>query len=179
MAFHGFSEEFQGYLAIPALRDKAFQDFPLVIHGPPKVVRLAVNLHENFVQVPLPVRIRPQLLHPLPPDFGSKHRAKSVPPKPNRLMADVDAAFVQKILHISKRKRKTNVHHNSQADDLGTGFEITKGGTFCHPATLIAHPARLNKFSSDSAQIKICEPRCHHLAFEYKPYGCGCIATQA
>jgi hypothetical protein len=46
-----------------------------------------------------------------------------------------------------------NFSHNStdQADDLGTRLEVTKGGTFCHPATLIARPARLNKFSSDSA----------------------------
>jgi hypothetical protein len=41
MAFHGFPEEFQGSLPITALREKAFQDFPLVIHGPPKIVRLA------------------------------------------------------------------------------------------------------------------------------------------
>ena len=26
-----------------------------VIHGAPKIVRLSVDLHENFVQVPLPV----------------------------------------------------------------------------------------------------------------------------
>jgi hypothetical protein len=104
LAFHSFSEEFQGCLAITAFRDIALQDFPFVIDRSPKVVGLSVDLHENFVQVPLPVRIRPQLLHPLSPDLGSKHQAESVPPKSNRLMADVDAALMQKhLLHSAAR----------------------------------------------------------------------------
>ena len=67
------------------------------------------------------------------------------------LPADVDAAFVQKILQIAKRKRETNVHYYGQADDLWARLGVTKGGTFCLPATLIARPARLKKSSSDSA----------------------------
>jgi hypothetical protein len=84
-----------------------------------------------------------------------KHRAKSVSPKPNRLMADVDAAFVQKILHIPQRERKPHIHHNGQADDLGASLKVTKGGTFCHPATLGGRPARLKKVSSDSAALQV------------------------
>jgi hypothetical protein len=45
MAFHGLPEKFQGCLAIKALCDKAFQDLPFVIHSPPTVVHLAVDLH--------------------------------------------------------------------------------------------------------------------------------------
>jgi hypothetical protein len=44
MAFHGLPEEFQGCLAITALCDKAFQDFPFVIHSPPTVVHLATPI---------------------------------------------------------------------------------------------------------------------------------------
>jgi hypothetical protein len=66
-------------------------------------------------------------------------------------MADVDAAFVQKILHIPQRERKQHIHHSGQADDLWARLEVTKGGTFCHPVTLIARPARLKQVSSDSA----------------------------
>jgi hypothetical protein len=55
MAFHGFAEEFLGCIAIPALCEKAFQDFPFVIYSPPKIVLLAVDLHEHLVQVPLPI----------------------------------------------------------------------------------------------------------------------------
>jgi hypothetical protein len=41
--------------------------------------------------------MRPQLLHPFPPDLGSKHRVKSLSPEPHRFVADVDvdAALVQ------------------------------------------------------------------------------------
>jgi hypothetical protein len=151
MAFHGFSEEFQGCFAITALRDKAFKDFPLVIDFPPKIVRLAFNLHGYLVQVPLPVRICAHLTDPFPANLSGKHRAKSVPPKPNRLMADVDAAFVQKIFHIPQRERKTSVHHHGEADDLRARFDVPKGGTFCHPERLSSRPARLKKSSSDSA----------------------------
>jgi hypothetical protein len=107
MAFHDFPEELQGCLAITALRDKAFKDFPLVIDCLPKIARLAFNLHGYLVQVPLPVRICAHLTDPFSANLSGKHWAKSVPRKPNRLMADVDAAFVQKIYHIAKRKRET------------------------------------------------------------------------
>jgi hypothetical protein len=58
---------------------------------------------------------------------------------------------VQQILHVPKRKRKPNIHHDGQTDDLGARLEIVEGAVFCHPATLIARPARLNQFCSDSA----------------------------
>ena len=70
-------------------------------------------------------------------------------------MTDVDAAFVQQILHVPKRQRETDIHHHGQTVDLGARLEVTKGTAVCHPATPIAHPARLNKFSSDSALLLV------------------------
>jgi len=69
-------------------------------------------------------------------------------------MADVDAAFVQKIFDIPKRKRKPDVHHHRQADHLRAGFEVAKWAAICHPPKLKGCPARLNKFCSDSASIR-------------------------
>ena len=63
-------------------------------------MRLAIDLHENPVQVPLPVRVRPHPDRPIATDFSGKHRAKSIPPEPNRFVADVDPALVQEILDI-------------------------------------------------------------------------------
>jgi len=37
-------------------------------------------------------------IDPLPADFSGEHRAEAVPPEPDRLVADVDAALVEKIL---------------------------------------------------------------------------------
>jgi len=73
-----------------------------VVHCPPEVVHLAVDLHEHLVQVPLPVRICAHLADPFLADLCGKYWAKSLPPKPNRLVADVDAAFVQEVLHVPK-----------------------------------------------------------------------------
>jgi hypothetical protein len=73
-------------------------------------------------------------------------------------MADVDATLVQQILDIPKRKREADVHHHGQADDLRARLEGAKSAAFCHPATLIPRPARLNKFSSDSAS-PLSQPR--------------------
>ena len=55
VTLHGIPEEFQRCFAIPALCDIAFQHFTFVINSTPQVVRLAVDLHENLIQVPLPV----------------------------------------------------------------------------------------------------------------------------
>ena len=65
-------------------------------------------------------------------DLSSKQRTKSVPPKSNRLIADVDAAFVQQILHVPKRQRETDIHHHGQTDDLGARLEVAKWAAFCH-----------------------------------------------
>jgi hypothetical protein len=40
--------------------------------------------------------------------------------------------FMKKVLHITERKRETNVHHYCKSDDFRAGFEVAKWGTFCH-----------------------------------------------
>jgi hypothetical protein len=151
MAFHRFPREFLGCLAITALCDEDFQDFPIVIHCPPKVVRLTIDLREHLVHVPSPIRICAHLADPFIADPSGKLQAKSVPPKSNFLVADLDATLVQNILDIPKRKRKPNIHHHGQTDDLRARLEVAKRAAFCHPQRLSAHPARLNRFCCGSA----------------------------
>ena len=74
---------------------------PLI--GMQKVMCFSVDLHENLVQMPLPIGVRSHPLDTLPPDLGSKHRAKSVPPETDRFMAYIDPSLVQRVLDISKR----------------------------------------------------------------------------
>jgi len=38
----------------------------------------------------------------------------------------------QLILHITAQKRKLNVQHHSQADDLGACFKVPEWGACCH-----------------------------------------------
>ena len=82
---------------------KGFQHFTLVIHGPPQVMRLAVDLYEYLVQMPLPVRESTHLLDTSTANLSGEHRAKSIPPIPHRFVADVDAALVQQVLDIAQR----------------------------------------------------------------------------
>jgi hypothetical protein len=42
----------------------------------------------------LPIRMSTKLVNQFLSDLSGKHRAKTVPPKPHRLMADLDATFV-------------------------------------------------------------------------------------
>jgi len=71
-----------------------------VIHGAPKTVRLAVDPDENLIQVPTPLRERPMMDTSFP-DRGREHRSEAVPPGTYCLVADIDAAFVEKILDLS------------------------------------------------------------------------------
>jgi hypothetical protein len=41
---------------------------------------------------------------PVSADLSSKHRTEPVPPVPHRFAADVDAALVEQIFHISKQQ---------------------------------------------------------------------------
>jgi len=70
-------------------------------------------------------------------------------------MANINTAFLQQIFHISKRKWITHIHHHSQADDFRRRLEVLEWVAFYNPATLIAHPARLNRFCSDSALFAV------------------------
>jgi hypothetical protein len=98
------------------------------------------------------------LTDPFLADFYGKHQPKSVPPKSNRFVAHVDAALFQKILNISerKRKRKLDVQHHCQADDLGARLEISIWAAFCHQATPRRHTARLKQICSDKAMWTHC-----------------------
>jgi hypothetical protein len=62
-ALHCFSEEFQCCTTIPALGDVTFKHLALVIYGAPQVVRFTVDLHKNFVQMPLPIRMSAKVLN--------------------------------------------------------------------------------------------------------------------
>jgi hypothetical protein len=64
-----------------------------MVDSAPEIAELAVDLHERLIQMPPPLRIPAHVRHPPFSDLSGKHRAESVPPKPDRLMADVDPAL--------------------------------------------------------------------------------------
>jgi hypothetical protein len=64
-------------------------------------------------------------------------------------VADIDAAFVEQIFDLPQRKRIPDIHHHSQADDLGRHLEISE--EIARPETLRNPPHRLKPVSSDTA----------------------------
>ena len=110
----------------------------------------AINLDENFVQMPLPIRVCAHPADPVFPGLRGEYRTEPVPPKPHRLVAYVDAAFMQKILHVSELKWKPHVPHHRQFDDLRARLEVLEHVGNCHDETLIQPPARFKLISSDS-----------------------------
>jgi len=78
----------------PALGDITFKHLALVIYRAPQVVRFTVDLHQNLVQVLLPIRMSAKVLNPFSSDLRGKQRAKPVPPEADSFMANINTALV-------------------------------------------------------------------------------------
>jgi len=87
-----------------------------MINGSPKVIRCAINFHENLVEMPSPVRTRDWTGGSSFPDLCGKQKTEPVPPKADRFVTNIDATFMQKVLNITQKKRKPDVHHYGQAN---------------------------------------------------------------
>jgi hypothetical protein len=72
MPLQRFPEESQYRLLVAALRHEAFERFTFIVDSPPKLVANAVDLHENFVEIPLPMREISHRLNAVPLYFGCK-----------------------------------------------------------------------------------------------------------
>ena len=94
-------------------------------------MRLAIDPHEDLVQVPASAGIRSVPHEPLA-DLGGKHRSEAVPPKPHRLVAEVGPRLEQQIFDLPQRQRIANIQHYCEADDLGRTVDVAEG--ISHPA---------------------------------------------
>lgn len=119
-----------------------------MIHGPPEAMHFSVDLHEDLVQVPLPMDPGPHAIDPLPPDCSRPHRAKPVAPKRDGFMADVNATLMQGIFDVPQRQWKPNIQHQRLPNDLWRRFEGTKWAMLFHAGRLFRCPARFNQVSS-------------------------------
>jgi hypothetical protein len=93
-------QEPQSRTFVPFLGDIAFKNFTFMIHRAPQIAPLAVDLYKDLVEVLAPVTIARKVNNPTSSNLACEHRAKTVPPKPHRLVADVDAMVEKKVLDI-------------------------------------------------------------------------------
>jgi hypothetical protein len=82
-----------------------------VIDHSPEVDHLAIQLHVHLVQVPARVTKATHARDMLATYVACEPRAEPVPPRPHRLVADIDPALEQQVLNISERKREPHAHH--------------------------------------------------------------------
>jgi len=88
---HYFYEKFLRCSLVPPFGNIAFQNFAFVINSTPKVKSLTVDFDENFIQMPLPVRVAP---YPPFADLISKFCTKSVYPKSYCLMTNINSTLM-------------------------------------------------------------------------------------
>ena len=91
------------------LRHIGLQHLAYVVHSTPEVVLHAVDLHEHLNQVPTPAG-GAQACDPLFADLSCKYRPEPLHPEPNRLMAHLDAALMQKVLDVPEGEREPHIH---------------------------------------------------------------------
>jgi hypothetical protein len=86
---------------------------PSLIHGTPEIPLLAVDSHEDFVQVP---NVAEAALAPL--QFSGIVRTELLTPDSNRFRRDDDSAFGEKILDISEAQAEAMVNPDRIADNF-------------------------------------------------------------
>src|SRR5208283_396956 len=137
---HDPLQKLQRRSLVPLRRDHRLQDLAFMVDSAPEIAELAVDLHEDFIQMPAPLRIAAHMRHLPLADLGGEHWAKPVPPKPDGLMADVDPALGQQILDVAQRQWVSHVHHHDQTDDLWRTVEISKRVAHCAYLPRPRHP---------------------------------------
>jgi hypothetical protein len=131
MALHRTLDEFECRSLVFSLAGKEFQHFAFVIDCSPEIVHLAVDLHEDFVQVPSPMGVSAHPIDPLLADFGGEHWAETVPPEPDGFVANGDPALGEQVFDIAKRQRPFDIHHDHEADDLARAVGIAEHISYC------------------------------------------------
>jgi len=64
-------------------------------------------------------------------------------------MADIDTSFMKPVLNLPQRRRKSDIHHHREADNLRRAIEITEG--MAHRRRLRNLARRLKPVYSDNA----------------------------
>nr|WP_233348652.1 hypothetical protein [Henriciella algicola] len=99
---HRFSEKPQGPCFIASFRDLAFQHVALMVESPSKIVGLSADLHQDLVEVPLPLTDFPHIVRTANADLAGKHRAQAINPEPHALVADINSALMEQVFDIPK-----------------------------------------------------------------------------
>ena len=100
--FHGFLQKCKCRLLIPGFGDVAFQHFTFVIDGAPEVMLDAVDFHEDFIEMPVPLSMLTHVGCTLGSDLAGEDRTKTIDPKPDAFMADIDSTLMKQVFDVAQ-----------------------------------------------------------------------------
>ena len=113
-AFQQPAEKPRGGLAIQTRLRQDIDDLALLVDGPPEVLALAADRHEQFIEMP-GVADRAGA----PAEASCVGRAESLAPVPDRLVRDGDTTLSQEILDVAEAQSEPVVQPDRVADDRG------------------------------------------------------------
>ena len=102
-----------GRVGISMFLNEDVDHIPILVHGPPEIVPLALDVHEDFIQVPhvsqttLATSKHPRVL-----------RSELPTPLPDGLVGDDDSALRQEFLDVAEAQGESMVQPNAVADDF-------------------------------------------------------------
>ena len=124
----------------------AFQNFTLIVNCSPKVVPFPVDLHENLIKLPLPIRMTAPLVVSFLHNLWCKHWPEAVPLKPNCFMAYIDTLLMKKVSYIEwseSGNRTFSINASWMIYELVL-IKMAGWRVFCHFPTLKIHPIEFN-----------------------------------
>ena len=113
LAAHQSLKEPLGGALISTWLNQDVNHVAVLIHGPPKILLLAIDPHEDFVQV---LDIAEAALAPL--QLSSIVRTEFLTRMSNGFIEDHDSAFGEKILDISETQAETMIDPDGMANDF-------------------------------------------------------------
>ena len=137
LRFEQLAKEPRCSVAIPAGLKQNVDDLAVLVDGPPEILTLTANGHEEFVQIPR-VADRPGPM-PEPPRV---REAEGFAPVPDGFVRDGDSAVREKVFDVAEAQGEAVVEPDGVADDGGR--ESVAGiadDVVGHPATLPAVPS--------------------------------------
>jgi len=118
VSLHCFLQKGKCSLLIPGLGNVALEHLTFMIDGTPEVMLVPVDLHENLIEMPLPLSMLTHVGGALRSDLTGEDRAEPIDPEPHAFMADIDPTLVKKVFNISKREWEPDIHHHRELDDF-------------------------------------------------------------
>jgi hypothetical protein len=133
--FEELAEELLGRVLVPPALHQDIEYSPVLIHGPPEIVALAMDGEKDLIEIPFVTEPRT----PMAKLIGIR-LAEFATPFPNRFVRDDDATGEQQFLYIAIAQAEAEVQPDAMADDLGREtVMLVRGRRWCIHAPSIAH----------------------------------------